>query len=169
MLVSKQGIVKNGQTNGFVGTAGRDGGRNAGNPGIVARMRLELREGARLRWRNEGNMENQGRFLLDFGVVFVQGIREVKSSAIVSEERNATFAGLTSFRHPAARLVDSLVKIRCAGFVGVKRVWLLVWPVPGSERKCAESVEYCAATASGVTEKSPLFPGKMAGNGGATT
>ena len=52
-------------------------------------------------WRNDGNMENQGRSLLDFGAVFVCGIREVKSGAIVSAERNSTFAGFTSFRHPS--------------------------------------------------------------------
>jgi hypothetical protein len=114
-------------------------------------------------------MENQGRFLLDFGAVFVHGIREVKSSAIVLAERNATFAGLTSFRHPRTRLVDSLLKIRCAGFVGVKRAWLLVQPDPRSQGKCAESGGFCAATARGLAEKSALFPGKMASNGGATS
>jgi hypothetical protein len=58
-------------------------------------------------------MENQGRFLLDFGAVFVRGIRELKSSSvIVSAERNATFAGLTSFHHPSPplwRRVESAV------------------------------------------------------------
>jgi hypothetical protein len=34
-----------------------------------------------LGWRNDGNLENQGRFLLDFGAVFVRGIRELKNPA----------------------------------------------------------------------------------------
>lgn len=66
-----------------------------------------------LGWRNNVNMENQGRFLLDFGAVFVRGIRELKSSEVVSAERNATFAGLTSFRHPSpARLRGTCIP-RC--------------------------------------------------------
>jgi hypothetical protein len=66
-----------------------------------------------LGWRNDGNLENQGRFLLDFGAVFVRGIRELKSSAIASAERNATFAGLTSSRHPSPALLRGTCISRC--------------------------------------------------------
>jgi hypothetical protein len=66
-----------------------------------------------LGWRDDGNLENQDRFLLDFGAVFVRGICELKSSAIVSAERNATFAGLTSFRHPSPALLRGTRIPRC--------------------------------------------------------
>ena len=39
-------------------------------------------------------MEGQGRFLFDFGDVFVLRIREVKSRTLVSSERNPTLFGL---------------------------------------------------------------------------